>query len=101
MSWANLGALKRATSGLLCALQRQTAGELTIGIGRYHPGVRGLARSYQDARTALSLGLQFEGPNRVHCLDQLGIASFVGVSDERTKIDLSAHLLSPLDHAPD
>ncbi len=101
MSWANLVALKRATSGLLTTLQRQTGGELTIGIGRYHPGVRGLARSYQDARTALSLGLQFEGSNRVHCLDQLGIASFVGVSDERTKIDLSAHLLSPLDHAPE
>lgn len=101
LSWANLSALKRATTGLLKALQRDIGSELTIGIGRYHPGVRGLTHSYQDARAALSLGLQFEGPNRVHCLDQLGIASFVGVADERTKIDLSSHLLSPLDHAPE
>ncbi len=101
LSWANLGALKRATNGLLATLQRETGCEVTVGIGRYHPGIRGLARSYQDARAALSLGLQFKGPNHVHCLDQLGIASFVGVADERTKIDLSSHLLSPLDHAPE
>ncbi len=98
-SWANLNALKRASAGLLTTLKRETRSEIAIGIGRYHPGIRGLTHSYQDARAALSLGLQFEGPNQVHCLDQLGIASFVGVADERTKIDLSAHLLSPLDHA--
>jgi carbohydrate diacid regulator len=101
MSWANLDALKRATAGLLSTLKHETRTEIAIGIGRYHPGIHGLARSYQDARAALSLGLQFEGPNQVHCLDQLGIASFVGVADDRTKVDLSAHLLSPLDHAPE
>jgi carbohydrate diacid regulator len=101
MSWANLSALKRAAEGLLETLQRETHSEITVGLGRYHPGIRGLARSYQDARAALSLGVQYEGVNRVHCLDRLGIASFVGVADQRTKIDLSAHLLSPLDHAPE
>ena len=98
-SWANLRALKRASTGLLATLKRETKSEIAIGIGRYHPGIRGLTHSYEDARAALSLGLQFKGPNQVHCLDQLGIASFVGVADERTKFDLSAHLLSPLDHA--
>jgi len=101
MSWANLTALKRAAEGLLRALQSETRSEITIGVGRYHPGIRGLARSYQDAQAALSLGLQYEGANRVHCLDRLGIASFVGVSDQGTKVDLSTHLLSPLDHAPE
>jgi len=28
----------------------------------------------------------------------LGIAAFVGLSDEQTKSDLARHLLSPLDH---
>jgi carbohydrate diacid regulator len=101
LSWADLGALKRAADGLLQALRQEIRGEMTIGIGRYHPGIRGLAHSYQDARAALSIGIQYEGTNRVHCLDRLGIASFVGVSDDRTKLDLSAHLLSPLDHAPE
>lgn len=41
------------------------------------------------------------GPNQVHCLDSLGIAAFVGVSDERTKVDLATFLLTPLDHEPE
>ena len=100
-SWANLSALKRASADLLARLRTDTRAEISIGIGRYHPGIRGLARSYEDALAALSLGLRLEGPNRVHCLDGLGIAAFVGVSDQRTKVDLARHLLSPLDHEPE
>jgi carbohydrate diacid regulator len=100
-SWANLTALKRAGVGLLTRLRSDTRADVSLGIGRYHPGIPGLARSYADARAALSLGRRFHGHNRVHCLDGLGIASFVGVSDERTKIDLARYLLSPLDHEPD
>jgi len=100
-SWADLAALKRASSELLSRLRRETNGAVSLGIGRYHPGVRRLAHSYQDARAALSLGRRFHGHNSVHCLDVLGVAAFVGVSDERTKVDLAAHLLSPLDHEPE
>lgn len=97
-SWANLTALKRAAAGLLQRLALDTGAEPSIGIGRYHPGIRGLARSYQDALAALSLGHCFGGSNHIHCLDGLGVAAFVGVSDERTKMELARHLLSPLDH---
>jgi len=100
-SWANLTALKRASSELLARLRSDTSASISIGIGRYHPGVCGLAGSYQDARAALSLGRRFHGQNGVHCLDNLGIAAFVGVSDERTKIDLAMYLLSPLDQEPE
>ena len=97
-SWANLAALKRAARGLLSQLRAGIGTPVTIGIGRYYPGIDGLPRSYQDARAALTLGGHSLGPNRVHCLDALGIAAFVGVADARTKIDLATHLLSPLDH---
>ncbi|HEY7060961.1 MAG TPA: helix-turn-helix domain-containing protein [Chloroflexota bacterium] len=100
-SWADLAALKRASSELLARLRRETSAPVSLGIGRYHPGVRGVARSYQDARAALSLGRRFHGRNGVHCLDGLGIAAFVGVSGRRTKVDLATHLLSPLDHEPE
>lgn len=100
-SWANLTALRRAGNALLKRLQSDTGAAISLGIGRYHPGIRGLARSYQDARAALSLGRRFHGQNAVHGLDALGIAAFVGVSDEDTKIDLATHLLSPLDHEPE
>ncbi|KOP24627.1 CdaR family transcriptional regulator [Hapalosiphon sp. MRB220] len=100
-SWANLTALKRAARALLAYLQEETGLSVNIGIGRYHPQIRGLAQSYQDARAALSLGCRIAPCNQVHCLDGLGIAAFVGIGDERTKIELAAYLLSPLNHEPD
>lgn len=96
-SWANLPAQKRAGRALMTWLLRDTKAAISIGIGRYHPGIAGLSRSYQDARVALSLGSRFQGKNQVHCLDELGVAAFVGISDERIKMDLAVHLLSPLD----
>lgn len=99
-SWANLAALTRAAIALLIRLRGDTGASISIGIGRYHPG-RGLARSYQDARAALSLGCRFHGRNEVHCLDRLGIAALIGVSDEQTKIELAKYLLSPLDREPE
>lgn len=100
-SWTNLEALKRAGDALLLRLQQDTGATVSIGIGRYHPGVLGLSRSYQDARMALRLGRQFNSHHQVHCLDRLGIAAFACVADERTKVELARHLLSPLDGEPD
>ncbi len=100
-SWANLAALKRASRALLVRLQSDTNASVSIGIGRYHPGIRGLTYSYEDACAAGSLGHRFHGGNGVYCLDELGIPAFVGVSDEETKVDLAQYLLSPLDHEPD
>ncbi|MFN8485904.1 MAG: helix-turn-helix domain-containing protein [Anaerolineae bacterium] len=100
-SWANLSALKRASRALLSRLQSDTLASVSIGIGRYHPGLRGLTSSYADACAARSLGHRFHGGSGVYCLDELGIPAFVGVSDEETKVDLAQYLLSPLDHEPD
>lgn len=100
-SWANLTALKRAGSALISRLKFDTKTPISIGIGRHHPKIQGLAKSYQDACAALSLGRRFHGKNQVHCLDELGIAAFVGISDENTKIDLAQHLLSPLEQETD
>ncbi len=100
-SWADLGALRRASEALLVRLRLDTGAAISIGIGRYHPGLHGLPHSYQDARAALSLGHSLQGANGVYGLDRLGIAAFVGLVDESTKVDLAQHLLSPLDHEPE
>ena len=97
-SWANLTALKRAANDLLLQLNAQTGESNSVGIGRYHPGISGLAASFADARAALTLGRRLYGPNRVHCLDDLGIGAFVGLDDEGMKMELAHHLLSPLDY---
>jgi len=100
-SWANLSALKRAGEALLSRLHVDTSVPLSVGIGRYHRGLGGLARSYEDARAALSLGRHFHGDDGVHCLDALGTAAFVGLSDKGTKVELAKYLLSPLDSEPE
>ncbi len=100
-SWANLSALKRAADALRVRLHEDTGSAITIGIGRYHPGLEGLARSYEDARVALSLGNRLQRHNHVHCLSELGIVAFVGIADETVKIELAKYLLSPLDHEPE
>ncbi len=100
-SWANLKALHRAAKALLGRLRADTGASINIGIGRYHPGIGGLARSYKDAQAALSLGCRFGDRNQVHCLDRLGIAALIGIADEQTKIELAKYLLSPLDHEPE
>src|SRR5207302_1592487 len=41
-SWANLSALKRAGEALLGRLRHDTQADVSIGIGRYHPGLNGL-----------------------------------------------------------
>ncbi|GAA6622340.1 PucR family transcriptional regulator [Scytonema sp. NUACC26] len=100
-SWANLTALKRASEALVKQLRKDTDTSISIGVGRYHPGIWGYAQSYRDARAALSLGCRFHDRNQVHCLDGLGIAAFIGVADEQTKIELATYLLSPLNHEPE
>jgi carbohydrate diacid regulator len=100
-SWSNLAALKKAGAALLTRINEETNACISIGIGRYHPGILGLARSYQDARAALTIGRRLHGDTRIYCLDELGIAAFIGLADENIKLDLARHLLSPLDHEPE
>jgi carbohydrate diacid regulator len=100
-AWANLTALKRAAHALDLRLQRDLSHRTKIGVGRYYPGIKGLARSYKDACAALSLGSRLQKSKSVHCLSELGIAAFVSIADETTKVELAQYLLSPLDDEPD
>jgi carbohydrate diacid regulator len=100
-NWSNLAALKRAARELVLRLEKDTEMPVRIGIGRYHAGIRGIARSYQDARAALNIGRFTADPSRTHCLDDLGMAALVGTTDEETRRDLANNLLGPLESEPE
>jgi len=100
-SWSNLTALKRAAKELVERLARDTGTRISMGIGRYHKGLRGLARSYEDARTALSIGRRFDGPGKMYCLDELGMPALVAINDDETRLTLAQHLLGPLENEPE
>jgi carbohydrate diacid regulator len=101
LSWANLNELKYIATALLLRLQSDTAVNINIAIGRYYTGVQGIAHSYQEACTVLSLGCRFGDNNQVHCLDKLGVAAFIGVPEEKIKIELATYLLAPLKQDPE
>jgi len=99
-TWANLAALKQAGEAMLAHLQNDISAAISIGIGRYHPGT-GASLIHTRMRAALAVGRRYDSTYAVHCLSHLGTAAFVGISDEQTKQELAAHLLSPLDHEPE
>jgi carbohydrate diacid regulator len=99
--WALLDGLKHTSTGLLARLYSETEMPMTAGIGRYYAGIRGLTRSYREARGALRLGRDIYGPERVYTLDQILLAAFVGLNESRTKCDLARQLLRPLDSEPE
>ncbi len=60
------------------ALRRQLSKGLgdvnvTAGLGRHHPGLRGLRRSYQEARRALILGRDLNPGSQTHFFGSLGV----------------------------
>ena len=99
--WALLDGLKHTSTGLLARLYSETETRMTAGIGRYYAGIRGLMRSYREARGALRLGRDIYGPERVYTLDQILLAAFVGLNESRTKCDLARQLLRPLETEPE
>jgi carbohydrate diacid regulator len=100
-TWANLQALKRAAAELARHLGRDLHTRVELGVGRYHPGLPGLASSYHDARAALSLGRRYLPGRAVYALDELGLAAWAGILDELTRLDLASLLVGPLDGRAD
>lgn len=56
----------------------------------------GLRRAYEEARMAIAVGQRFKSQPDIYTLNNLGLAAFVGLSDERSKADLAAHVLRAL-----
>ena len=99
--WDDLDTLEQTAKAFMDKWHTQTRTHIGVSIGRYHPSLLGLSRSYQEAQIALRLGRQFTSEAQVHCLHHLGVAAFACVADEQTKVELAHHLLSPLDSEPD
>jgi carbohydrate diacid regulator len=99
--WTVLAGIKHTVEGLLPRLRNEIEAPITAGIGRYYTGIRGLIRSYREARGALRLGCEVYGPNRVYTLDQMLLAAFAGLNEMQTKRELARQLLRPLDAEPE
>ena len=59
--------LRRRIAGLLAS------GHVTVGVGRHHPGIAGLAFSYREAEQALAIGRALLGGDRSVHFEHLGV----------------------------
>ena len=94
-------ALRDALQRFLASYAQRSGLIANAGIGRCYDGWQTLPRSFADARFALETGAHLHGAGRVFLPEELGLAGFVCSEDRALKVDLAAHLLQPLDDAPE
>ena len=58
--------LKKIASGWVSTMKTSANLEIKIGIGEYHRGFRGLAKSYEQATNALKTGLRLKASNEIY-----------------------------------
>ena len=100
-SWTQMRQLQDAARTLLQRFHASVDPTISIGLGRHHEGIAGLRRSYEEARMAITVGQRFKNQPGIYTLNNLGLAAFVGLSDERSKADLAAHVLRALSDDPE
>jgi carbohydrate diacid regulator len=68
----------------------------TIGVGQYYPDLRGLRKSYQDAKLALEVGSKVWGLGRVYHIKRVGMFITLANTSQDRKAELAHQILSPL-----
>jgi len=69
---------------------------ITVGVGQYYPDLRGLRKSYQDAKLALEVGSKVWGPSKVYHIKRVGMFITLANTSQDRKAELAHQILSPL-----
>jgi carbohydrate diacid regulator len=81
----------------LAVLQKlQLKETVTIGIGQYYPDLRGLRKSYQDAKLALEVGSKVWGLGHIYHIKRVGMFITLANTSQDRKAELAHQILSPL-----
>ncbi len=92
--------LKKRATELRAHLKAQLHAELPVAVGLPHVGSNAATRSYQDARTALTLARDCAGVDGACSLDQMGLAGLVDAPTRASRRLLARRLLAPLGREP-
>lgn len=78
-------------------VKKETGVQATLGVGQYYPGLNGLHKSYEDAKTALLIGKKIWGEGRNYHIIDVGMLVMLSseVSFER-KCELAMQILGPV-----
>lgn len=70
--------------------------EVTVGIGQYYPDLRGLRKSFQDAKLALEVGSKVWGLGKIYHIKRVGMFITLANTSQDRKAELAHQILSPL-----
>ncbi len=66
--------------------------QASIGIGEYHPGIKGLVHSYREACQALEIGDKVDSKMGIHHISYLGISRLLIEVSPETRSDFVDHV---------
>lgn len=93
---SSLENFKKSINTIYGILKSETKSPTTVGVGNYHPGIRGLTRSYQEAKSAIELGSQMWDRNRIYHIDDFGVVAPLLSGVDENNIYFSRELLEKL-----
>ncbi|MHB1784983.1 MAG: PucR family transcriptional regulator [Acidimicrobiales bacterium] len=67
-------------------LKEATGNEFSFGVSRVFDSQGGIPQAYEEARTALRIGLRMEGPGHVTSFDGLGLFRLLSLVDDRAEL---------------
>lgn len=87
---------KKSINTIFAIIKAELKMPTTVGVGNYHPGLAGLRQSYQEATSAIELGGQMWGRDRIYRIDDFGVVAPLLSGVDENNIYFSRELLERL-----
>lgn len=92
----SLESFKKSINTIFDIIKSELKVPTTVGVGNYHPGLAGLRQSYQEALSAIELGSQMWGRDRIYRIDDFGVVAPLLSGVDEKNIYFSRELLDRL-----
>jgi carbohydrate diacid regulator len=92
----SLEAFKRSINTIYDIIRGELKLPTSVGVGNYHPGLAGLRQSYNEAISAIELGAQMWGTDRIYRIDDFGVVAPLLSGVDEKNIYFSRELLDRL-----
>lgn len=92
----SLDAFKKSINTIYEIIKSELKLPTTMGVGNYHPDLAGLRTSYNEATSAVELGAQMWGRDRIYRIDDFGVVAPLLSGVDENNIYFSRELLDRL-----
>ncbi len=91
-----LDSFKKSINTIYDIIKSELKAPTSVGVGNYHPGLAGLRQSYNEAISAIELGSQMWGTDRIYRIDDFGVVAPLLSGVDEKNIYFSRELLERL-----